>query len=55
MAHIGSSVGIPVYLYDFKQNEDIYLDQFHKNKNIRKFKTFEDILNIFNQHNIIYN
>jgi hypothetical protein len=55
MAHVASSIGIPVYLYDFKQSEDIYLDQFHKNKNIRKFKTFEDILNIFNQHNIIYN
>ena len=55
MAHVASSVGIPVYLYDFKQSEDIYLDQFHKNKNIKKFKTFEDILNIFNQHNIIYN
>ena len=55
MAHVASSVGIPVYLYDFKQSEDIYLDQFHKNKDIKKFKTFEDILNIFNQHNIIYN
>jgi hypothetical protein len=55
MSHVASSVGIPVYLYDFKQNEDIYLDQFHKNKNIKKFKTFEDILNIFNEHGIIYN
>jgi len=54
MAHVASSIGIPVYLYDFKQNEDIYLDQFHKNKNIKKFKTFEDILNIFDENKVVY-
>jgi len=55
MAHLALSVGVPVYLYDFKQNEDIYLHQFYKNKDIKTFKTFDDILKIFHQHNIIYN
>jgi len=55
MAHIATSVGIPVYIYNpnCKQKTlNLSMINWHQNKNINTFETFDDILNILNEHKI---
>ena len=55
MAHIATSVGIPVYIYnpDCKEKPiNVSMLRWHQNKNINTFKSFDDILNILNKHKI---
>ena len=53
MAHIATSIGIPTYIYYWEWKEQsLSVLNWHQNKNIKTFKTMDDILNILNKHEI---
>jgi len=53
MAHIATSIGIPTYIYYWEWKEqNLSVLNWHQNKNIKTFKTIDDILNIMHNHNI---
>lgn len=53
MAHIATSIGIPTYIYYWEWKEqNLSVLNWHQNKNIKTFKTLDDILNILNEHDI---
>jgi hypothetical protein len=55
IAHIATSTGIPVYIYspDCKDKTlNLSMIHWHKNKNVNIFKTFDEILDILNKHEI---
>jgi len=53
MAHIATSIGIPTYIYYWEWKEqNLSVLNWHQNKNIKTFKTIDDILNILNEHQI---
>jgi len=53
MSHIATSMGIPTYVYYWEWKEqNLSVLNWHQNKNIKIFKTIDDILNILNKHEI---
>lgn len=53
MSHIASSVGLPVYLYDWEKDPSHKLINWHTNKNVNVFKNMEDIVQILKKHQLI--
>ncbi len=54
MSHIASSVGVPVYLLEWTHRErpELNVGQWHKQKNIKTFRTFSELEKILRDHDI---
>ena len=54
MLHIATSVGVPVYLFEWTHQEqpELNVGQWHKNKNVGTFRTIVDLKAILEDHGV---
>ncbi len=54
MSHIATSVGVPVYLFEWTHQEqpELNVSQWHKNKSVGTFRTIADLKAILEDHGV---